>query len=314
MTQKSHISVTMASALDMSRLLDQLNESLELSTQCVPQSEMLDPPSDGISLFDTKNELFLSYLHNLVFLILLKIRSFRGEEGDCERVTHKLVELRLYLEKGVRPLESKLQYQLDKLLAAAAETGPVPKPSIGHGDIQNVRDPSELTYRPNPAALMTTQDSGPPAVKSGVYKPPRITPTALPTTDPRGQKTSRPRKSQAVDNFIREELTDAPVAEPNIGAGDGLRGRDRERALERQEYEEQRLMRLPEEKKGKGMRKRHVGDGAEDLDIGFGGRLGATVDFGSHARVKRKGTGATSRKMGESWAKRVKKGIRGKRA
>ena len=81
------------------------------------------PPAEGISLLDVKNDLLLSYLQNLAFLILLKIRnSFSGDEPDKQvqqELIEKLVQLRVYLERGVKPLEAKLRYQIDSALRAA---------------------------------------------------------------------------------------------------------------------------------------------------------------------------------------------------
>ncbi|KAI4244612.1 MAG: hypothetical protein LQ352_006752, partial [Teloschistes flavicans] len=89
-------------------LLSSLTESLELATNCVPSIEALQPPSDGLSLFDVKNELLLSYVQNLVFLILFKLRNYTSsdnEDGSDTQISHddivkNLVSLRLYLEKG----------------------------------------------------------------------------------------------------------------------------------------------------------------------------------------------------------------------
>ncbi|KAL2059543.1 hypothetical protein ABVK25_000836 [Lepraria finkii] len=126
---------TMAATLPV--LLTKLTESLTSASSSLPDATVLAPPTEGISLLDTKNELFLSYLHNLVFLIILKLRnqpSSDSANGDYEpspqslddAVTKKLAELRVYIEKGVQPLESRLKYQLDKLLLAASEATSAP--------------------------------------------------------------------------------------------------------------------------------------------------------------------------------------------
>ncbi|KAI9686111.1 MAG: hypothetical protein M1820_010694 [Bogoriella megaspora] len=115
----------------LATLITLLTDSLSSATDVVPEN--IVPPSDGISLLDVKNELLLSYLQNLAFLILLKLRDTvnplaKGTSSDksavkneiLEReVVKKLVELRVYLERGVRPLEGRLKYQIDKVLRAA---------------------------------------------------------------------------------------------------------------------------------------------------------------------------------------------------
>lgn len=314
----------------------------------LPDSAALAPPDDGISLFDTKNELLLAYLQNMVFLIYIKLQNLHSvttqssQDPTTSDVTKKLLELRLYLEKGVRPLEGKLKYQLDKLLAtasdadAAAAKSKVPN---GHSKTKaptasaqedassssSDSDPdpptnspppqtSDLSHRPNPSdfVLPSRYPRKDEARPDGIYRPPRVAPTALPTTDGSAKRAKPPRKSAAVDSFIREEMTDAPVAEPSIGAGSRMRGKAKEREDERQAYEEQRLMRLPNEKK----QKRRIGGGEEDFDVGGFDGLG-DVGFGDLKGGKKRrregGGGGSGEKIGERWEKRVKKGLGRKR-
>lgn len=329
----------MAAPANLPDLLTTLADSLTSATTSLPSDTSLTPPADGISLLDTKNELLLSYLHNLVFLIILKLRNQSSpntaeEPSLNEAVTKKLVELRVYIEKGIRPLETRLKYQLDKLLLAASEASVPPAPngttnkssilkqqgtesdvSASDSDPEPAPQPAipDLAHRPNPSAFarpsdtITTRQSA----FDGLYRPPRITPTALPTTEASSRKKEvRPRKSHALDEFIREEMDDAPVAEPSIGAGSGLRGRAKEKDEARRDYEEMRLVRLPGEKKKKD-RRRDEGFG-EDLANGFG-------DFefgglkGKGGKRKRERDVGEGERVGEEWEKRVKKGVGRKR-
>ncbi|KAL2760143.1 hypothetical protein ACRALDRAFT_2056335 [Sodiomyces alcalophilus JCM 7366] len=114
----------MAAPSSLPALLDSLTQSLTSTLDSAPKLSSIQQPEDGISLLHVKNELLLSYLQNLVFLILLKLRNAKTgssdeSDNDTEPVVKKLVELRLYLEKGVRPLEDKLRYQIEKILRAA---------------------------------------------------------------------------------------------------------------------------------------------------------------------------------------------------
>ncbi len=331
--------LSMAAATDLPALVESLTSSLTTASTSLPDSTALAPPPDGISLFDTKNELLLSYLQNLVFLILLKIRNNSAEQDVetpalQENVTRKLVELRIYLEKGVRPLESKLKYQLDKLLLLASEADATPT-IIGHehtntlhkapisktrpdsadgshseSDPSPAQQVSDLSHRPNPAAFINPSSSDRPRYSNketsdSVYRPPRITPTSLPTTTPKAAKETKPRKSHLLNSFVSEEMDDAPLAEPSIGAGSGLKGREKEREEEKRRYEEMRLVRLSGEKRGK-KRRVQSGDGRGDLDMAG---LGMGEEFGElKAPKKRRGGERGEGRVGEAWEKRVKMG------
>ncbi|KKA28431.1 hypothetical protein TD95_003041 [Thielaviopsis punctulata] len=115
----------MAVSTSLPALLDSLTKSLT-STNAIGNSvAKVEHNDQGISLLDVKNELLISYLQHLVLLVLSKSRNARknkknGQPFDDAPIVEKLVELRLYLEKGVRPLEDKLRYQIDKVLRAAS--------------------------------------------------------------------------------------------------------------------------------------------------------------------------------------------------
>lgn len=200
--------------------------------------------------------------------------TLHNEDGNSasnlrDAVVGNLIGLRVYLEKGVRPLEGRLKYQLDKLLLAAADHARESASIVvdeEHDDNEPKASASiiaPLAHRPNPSALMrpsSTNHVHPTATTSTTttapYRPPRVNPTA-PPTDSASKRT--PRRSRAVDAFIREEMGDAPVTEMSIGAGRGGAaedGRQVEKEREKQEWEETRLARLPGEKK----RRRGAGD------------------------------------------------------
>lgn len=123
-------------------------------------------------------------------------------------------------------------------------------------------------------------------------------------------------------------MTDAPTAEPSIGAGNGLRGRAAERERERTGYEEGRLVRLPAEKGGARAaagKKRGGGiAGAEDFLLGGGGRwdrgdiLGLDSGGGGMRKKQKVRREGSSREegglaIGEKWQQRKRMAARGKR-
>lgn len=313
-----------------------LTGSLHSALACMPSVEALTPPSDGLSLLDVKNELLLAYIQNIVILIVFKLRNQR--DLSCDEIVKDLVSLRLYFEKGVRPLESRLKYQIDKLLLTASEASsqPTPRPGTGlsksnkpsssapndstsHSENEGeAAEPpiSDLAHRPNLSAFARPRHTSPQSSSKGganIYRPPRITPTVLPTTDRPSKASARKPKNAMLDTFIREELSTAPVAEPSIGADNGLRGREAQKERERKDYEELRLVRLPSEggKKKKGKRERErMGGGFEDVLGGAGEGLGEAVKGGGGKRRKLAG-GGSGAKVGEAWEKRKRSGIRG---
>ncbi|GAB1316560.1 U3 small nucleolar ribonucleoprotein LCP5 [Madurella fahalii] len=287
----------MAAPATLPALLDSLTKSLSSTLEAAPKLQTIELPKDGISLLDVKNELLLSYLQNLVFLILLKLRQAKtGLSGDREEkqdldelVVAKLVELRLYLEKGARPLEDKLRFQIDKVLRAADDAdrnaraaGEAAKSNgrasgrgsdsesvsgsedagsddgDGQDGIVDGRKISDLQHRPNLSGFHRPAGAtaaGKEQDKSGVYRPPRIAPVVMPTTERREKGDRRPLKSATLDEFIADEMSTAPLAEPSIGTTIVNGGRkiktasERRKEEERREYEERNFVRLPKESK-----------------------------------------------------------------
>jgi U3 small nucleolar ribonucleoprotein protein LCP5 len=341
----------------LSSLLETFTASIESATQALPEDGIL-PPKEGISLLDVKNDILLSYLQNLVFLILLKLRSRRaGAEEDSqlgEEVVKKLVELRVYLEKGVRPLENRLKYQIDKIIRTADDStrktaqgsaNPSAKRTTrkqnaddsdvsdaeSAGSAQTEEDVDDISYGPNRAAFVRpksgTGKRDTESSKDGIYRPPRITPMTMPTTQAREVKdVRRAGKSATLDEFVATELSTAPLAEPSIGSTIVSGGRrtksDKERReeVEKREYEEDNFIRLPAQSKkdrAKAASRDRGGFGGEEwrgLGAGLdrierltqkkGGSLG-TLER-SRKRPVQDGPRGTGSQAGEAFEKRRK--------
>lgn len=340
----------MAVQTSLPALLHSLSQSLNSALEATPKLATIEHNKDGVSLLDVKNELLLSYLQNLVFLILLKIRNAKSgqsssdsDEDDkddlSDTVVKKLVELRLYLEKGVRPLEEKLRFQLDKILRAAdnadrntqqaevlSKAKKLRDEEFESGSEGDEEEEDGLENRPTkdlaaaknytPGAhgfipmknaigigAASSRGSGSGDNKTGAYRPPKITPTVMPTTNTpfsdRRERAARPTKSATMDEYVSHELSSAPLAMPSVGADILRRGRGVKTATQRAEedrrrdYEESNFVRLPKESKKERARKaRSEGSSAK---MSFGGEewreLGAGAD-----RVSR----MTGRKPGAS--------------
>lgn len=279
--------------------LNTVGSSLPKATRDQPSDVSIEPPQDGISLLDTKSELLLSYIHNLVFLMIYELRGLSSrKDGNPETepslredIVKKLVELRVYLDRGARPLEGRLKYQVDKVVKAAEDAERAEKTSTkakavkeaagsddeGSSDSEadsdegdEDEDIDEMAYRPNVSAFAKKFEPAQKADRSdkqetpndGIYRPPRIMPTALPTTESRERKDRGPRKSNVIDEFVTAEMSSAPMAEPSIGSTITHGGRhtkskkEREHEAERTAYEETNFTRLMGESKKDKAKKR----------------------------------------------------------
>ncbi|KAH0490992.1 hypothetical protein TgHK011_002438 [Trichoderma gracile] len=279
----------MAAATTLPALLASLTQSLSLAQEGTSKLSTVEHPKDGISLLDVKNELLLSYLQNLVFLILVKLRNAKsqGKEDASEQdtglddaVRARLVELRLYLEKGARPLEEKLRFSIDRFLRtaedaqrrekmkeakASGKTGSSTDES-GSGseddDDDSAEDDSEaeddgssrpapkrgnLSAAPNLGSLMDDVALRPAkrgqdddSTPAGVYRPPRRERQVMETTQTREKAARRPMRSHTMEEFVASELSAAPIAEPSIGTTIVQGGRRMKTTQERKEEQERR--------------------------------------------------------------------------
>ncbi|KAL1902446.1 hypothetical protein Sste5346_001427 [Sporothrix stenoceras] len=348
------------------QLLELLQKSVVSVSDATPKLSALTPPEDGLSLLDVKNELLLSYLEHMVFLILLKLRNVSSstdsdsdltlENSDLgQSVVKKLVELRLYLEKGVRPLEDKLRYQVEKALRAAEEVertakqkadeaaaadGESDSDESGSGsDAEDIEEEDEgaafgdeeeaSALRPNRGAFVrpATSTASATAAKAklgsssegagGVYRPPKIAPTMMPTTERREKRARGPMKSATMDEFIADELSSAPMAELSVGANIAGRGRhmttatERQREDERREYEEANFVRMP--KAGKKERAKRAAEAGGSTQMSFGGEewrgLGEGVDRINRLTQRKGGRGGGSGGARSMLDKSRKRGI-----
>eukprot|EP00756_Hemistasia_phaeocysticola_P010546 Hpha_TRINITY_DN15029_c3_g1::TRINITY_DN15029_c3_g1_i1::g.125503::m.125503/K14767/UTP3, SAS10; U3 small nucleolar RNA-associated protein 3 len=117
-------------------LLKEFREKLtHASTVLAPVIEKVRkgelPTSEGVSFLDLKLQLFLSYLMHVSFYLLLKAE---GKPVRNNPVVDKLVELRAYMDR-LKPIEKRLQHQIQGLLARAAvsSVGPADAEETGGG-------------------------------------------------------------------------------------------------------------------------------------------------------------------------------------
>ncbi|GIZ42147.1 hypothetical protein CKM354_000542600 [Cercospora kikuchii] len=291
----------------------------------LPAADAILPPEDGITLFDTKNEIFLAYLQALALRNLNVIRSVKAgsdvhkAQSLSDEITKKLIEQRVYLERGVGPLEKKLKYEVDRVVKVADEEernvtqklqqavkangharekegGSVSGESGSDSDSDSdgeLAGDVDAYVRPDSSKLFggkelqstdTVSAAREKSASDGVYRPPRISATAMPTTERREKKERGPGRSATLDEYVSTELSAAPLAQPSIGSNLAAGGRTSKNArqmkeeAERRDYEETHLTRLPAMSK-KERAKKGLG---RARDGGFGGEewsnIGASLD------------------------------------
>lgn len=277
--------------------LDQTKASVQAAeTTFVTEKDLLVPQMvqdllakstgllEAMSLLSLKGNSMLAYVNNLVLVVLAHLERLLSEE-EAEKCKEKAVlgtvSQRVTMEKGIKPLEKKLAYQLDKMVRSfhrmeeenAKMEEKVSERAEQKGDESSEEESEEeeeedseeeddmLAYKPDAAALAkmskfkTGKDGKPRDSEetNGKYKPPKISALAPPSAkfdDRAGPKQSN-RKLQSMEEYLAE-ASDLPQAESSIGAtivdhgrGGVKTSKDKKREVEIQRYEESNFTRLP---------------------------------------------------------------------
>ncbi|PKS09307.1 hypothetical protein jhhlp_003921 [Lomentospora prolificans] len=270
----------MAAPQSIPALLESLTQSLSSALEIGPKVSAIDAPENGVSLLEVKNELLLSYLQNLAFLILVKLRNAKAKDKEKSTelyndVVKKLTELRLYLEKGVRPLEEKLRFSLENMLRAAndaerkkageaktvskstrskksaAETGSDDgsasnsdaESDMSESSDEDDEDEDEKPRRPQLAGFTKLVEANPPGDsndKPGIWRPSKTRRVLMPEPEKRERRERVPLKSATVEEYVANELVSGPIAEPSVGTTILDRGRKVKTAEERRRDDERR--------------------------------------------------------------------------
>ena len=101
----------------------QVKQNIKSANSSLVATKELSYPK-GISLLSLKNHLLLSYLHALLHTFSLKLTATSLQAKEGADLVNYLVKLRVVLEK-VAPLETKLNYQIQKLITKADQTGTI---------------------------------------------------------------------------------------------------------------------------------------------------------------------------------------------
>lgn len=214
----------------------------------------------GLSFLETKYQLLVGYCANLAWYLSLKVRGRR--DVDRHPVVERLVKYKLLLEK-IKPMETKLQYHIDKLLDASNRKDHLAKDSEAHN----------LAFRPNIHLEADEDEEDEEDDASAVYKAAKLKAVHFP--DKKNDKLEErdramARKSRMLSD-IQAEMEDRPEEEtldPVYGAAKVHHGE----AKDRDEYEEENFVRFSlsktEQRKLEKLQARPI-DELEDLNDFF---------------------------------------------
>lgn len=244
------------------KLLKEMNSNVQQVSQLVDNmvtrvksGEM--STDKGLSFLEMKYQMLLSYLINLTYIVL---RKCSGERIESDPSIDRLVEIRTVLEK-IRPIDSKLKYQIDKLVKTAV--------------VGSTNDDDPQSYHANPGNLVSKigeaeEDSSDASEvgdegeekprKSNIYVPPKLAAVHFDESTSRidSEKKDKERmKKQFLNSSVmrelREEYSEAPL---EVSSGNHVKHSISKLEQERTEYEENYLTRLPVTKAEKNRRRK----------------------------------------------------------
>lgn len=215
--------------------------------------------AEGVSYLEAKHTLLVHYAASIVFYLLLKAE---GRPVRDHPVIKRLVELRAYLEK-VRPIDKRLQYQIEKLLAAAQR-------AQGENGAAAADDADALRHGPRPEALLANGGGRAEAARAGkeaaygdragddVYRPPRLNPVSMDLDDREGGAARKERRREIQNarrasrsTLVQELAAEIAGAPEEVGAGAPLGMdtvaalRQRQKIASRDAIEEELMVRVP---------------------------------------------------------------------
>ncbi|CAG7868279.1 unnamed protein product [Brassica rapa] len=237
---------------EMKEGLDVVRSKVEALTAKVKADSY--PTADGMSYLEAKHLLLLSYCQCLVYYLLRKAKGF---SIDGHPVVRSLVEIRMFLEK-IRPIDKKLQYQIQKLTTAGAS---VTEQTLSEGkEAEKSEDVSN--YKPKPDLLADKMEDEP---LDGVYRPPKFAPMSMDDkTSKQERDAARKEKHflrQATENTYMKDVLDELEDRPEeIRDWHGAESKEQRKFIaqyeRQQEVEEELFARAPRTKEDKKREKR----------------------------------------------------------
>ncbi|XP_055379297.1 neuroguidin isoform X2 [Condylostylus longicornis] len=293
---------------EMNQHVKQVSTLVEDMLQKVKNGEL--STEYGLSFLEVKYHMLLDYLINLTYIVLQKCS---GEKIENDPAIDRLIEIRIVLEKIIRPIDHKLRYQIDKLVKTAV-TGAT-----------SSSDP--ITFKPNPNNLISNtevsessdddsqsesdendedNENGETAKKSGgkksktkssgKYVPPKLTAVHYDeeTEAERTKKLMEKSRKRALTSSMLEDLKEEYLDIPTeVSSGSRAQQILLKAHKEKQEYEETYLTRLPVTKAEKHMQRKLTTLGTLGDDI-----LGDIKALGASSSSKNKRKKTSGKKRG----------------
>ncbi|KAI9469808.1 MAG: Sas10/Utp3/C1D family-domain-containing protein [Benjaminiella poitrasii] len=256
------------------KLIKDLKKKIsDMKNQLKPLKQKIDEnqiqTSKGVSFLEVKYQLMLQYVLQLAYFVHLKIS---GKQIEDHPVVESLVELRVILDK-MKPIETKLKYQIDKLVRAAMvdktkqQQQQETKQEMTTAEAVSA-DP--LAFKPNPMNLLVNKDDDEVVIDdedtttdaAGVYRPPKLAPVAYDENAGRksGKKErdeSRLKEKASRSRLFKDLMTEMSENPEEIdvhgGVNEGLGFGDRidNMIAEKESYEENNYVRLAVTRKEK---------------------------------------------------------------
>jgi hypothetical protein len=204
----------------------------------------------------------------------------------------------------IRPLEKKMRYQIDRVLALSTSSFAVLNTETiaeeEHGGLSNTTETDPLSFKPNPENMILGDDSSDEdriddddifkgrgktsgklveveTERPALYKPPRLAAVPFHEKERSEEKEARIKKS-AMDRMkksellqtIRAQFSDKPEEDDlrggaNVGKQRETARRFAERVAEKDRYEEENMVRLSTSRKEKKMREKIMRDEFSNL-------------------------------------------------
>lgn len=296
-----------------------------------------------VSLLSLKNSALLGYVTDLALLLAIRLESIKEEKNTSnneENVLNSIVTNRVVLEKGIKSLEKKINYQLEKMVNAfhrrekeqsdlehkvkEQQEQDSSKEENEEEEEEDEEEDEGLGFKPNPSALLSrgaekgrtptkddiveeaAEDDDQGEKKVGKFKPPKISAAAI--NDPDKQlKNRKQRNLQSMDEYL-QDISEAPATEKSIGSTIINKGRDvksrkqMEKEAEIQRYEEENFTRLPATKTKEDKRER-----AKRMRNEFFGEDWSMFD--NNMDINSNGNGSTKKRKRVSAWERAKRKI-----